>query len=305
MESRHEGWLALVDQSGRPVLPDDSQVPIRSTLKPFQALPLLAIMDSLGLDMQDMAIAMSSHSGESFHLEAVRRLLNKGQVPESALRCGPHPPIHEPSAVQLAQSGHSPTAIHNNCSGKHAGMLAVARHHGFPLEGYLDPNHPVQELIRQHLQAVFPRDRWEPAIDGCGAPIYALSLQATARAYARLDRRQAEAFRQYPHLIGGTGRLDTVLMQELPVIAKGGAEGLQAGAIPHLGLGWAIKVADGNKRAIGPVVLSLLEALGVWDGTGVLSTWHRPAVTNHAGVEVGTTAPSTSLTTWLSASLRG
>jgi L-asparaginase II len=226
---------------------------MRSAAKPFQALPLARAREDL--DQRDLAIASASHLAGGEQLEAVRALLAKAPAGEDELECG--------------LAGEPPARIRHNCSGKHAGMLALCRAHGWPSEGYRRAGHPVQEACVAELAAAtgVPAGELPTGVDGCGVVTIALPLERMAFAFSRLERldgggRVAPAMRAYPHLIRGPGAPDTTLMRALGGwIAKGGAEGLMCAAGPD-GLGLALKVADGSARAIGPALAAFLAELG-------------------------------------------
>jgi len=226
---------------------------IRSSAKPFQALPLARARPDL--DDRDIAIASASHLGDEAQLEAVRALLAKAPAREEELECGPE--------------GSPPSRLRHNCSGKHAGMLALCRAHGWGSEGYRLEGHPVQEAARQELAAAAGMEPRElaTAIDGCGVVTFALPLERMAFAFSRLHEldggaRVASAMRAFPELIRGPGAPDTRLMQLRPGwVAKGGAEGLLCASGPG-GLGLALKVVDGNARALGPALAAFLAELG-------------------------------------------
>jgi L-asparaginase II len=221
---------------------------LRSAAKPIQALPLVRARPDL--EEFEVALACASHHAEPAQLEAVRSLLAKAPATEDDLECG-------------EQEGRPPGRIHHNCSGKHAGMLAVCRNRGWPMQGYRLAEHPLQQEILGEVSAAAALDLGT-AIDGCGVITFALPLEAMARMFSRLRELDAgpatiAAMRAHPDLIGGELSLDTRLMRARPGwIAKGGAEGLMCGATPD-GLGFALKVEDGNQRALGPALAAFLE----------------------------------------------
>lgn len=318
VESRHRATLALVDRSGRVVAavgePDQPVFP-RSAIKPLQALPLVesGAADAAGLGQRELALACASHGGEPVHVGLVEAWLGRLGVGEDALACGPHPPLHGPSAEALWAAGERPGRRHNNCSGKHAGMLTLARHLGAPEAGYERPDHPVQRAIRAALDELTdgaPLD--PPAIDGCGVPTWALPLRALALGFARLAtpdglaparaaaaRRLTLAMIREPLLVAGSGRLCTALL-ELGggLVAKTGAEGVYAAALPGSGLGLAIKVEDGATRAAEVALLAVLFELGWLPPSACrdLARFARPILRNHAGAEVGRIQPAPSWT---------
>lgn len=285
----------------------------RSSAKPFQALPLVRQLQSQPqgerheLRQEEIAVMCASHSGEEEHVRVVESLLRRFELDETHLRCGAHPPLHEPSARNLWQSGAAPRPIHNNCSGKHAGMLVHTKLTGASLESYWDPGHPVQLRILEAVAAFsgVPADEVVLGVDGCGAPVFALPLVGMATAYARLvapenhvdaesaraARTIAYAMRQKPFFVAGSGRLCTGLMEALApwVVAKGGAEGVYCVGLLEKGWGVALKVRDGAARATGPAVIEILAALGVVSpaAEAALAGHRRPVVRNVAGLEVG------------------
>jgi L-asparaginase II len=227
---------------------------LRSAAKPLQALPLARSYPQL--DQEELAIAAASHYGTARHIEAVRKLLAATGGSEDELDCG-------------IQEGRPPQPIYDNCSGKHAGMLATCRAHGWPVEGYRHPDHPLQQLLLEEVAAAAELDPAEvgTGIDGCGVVAFAIPLERVAFAFARLEsldggNRVAEAMRAHPELVGGEGATDTVLMQTHPgTVAKGGADGLLCAG--GRGTGLALKVADGNSRALRPALAALSAGLGV------------------------------------------
>jgi L-asparaginase II len=254
VESRHRVHAVAVEQgrvlaaAGDPAL----VLYLRSTAKPLQALPLAAARPDL--DDRELAIASASHRGEPQHLEAVRSLLAKAGAEEDDLECG--------------AEGNPPRRLAHNCSGKHAGMLALCRARGWPTEGYRLPDHAVQQGCFDVVAAAaeMPRERIPSATDGCGVVTFALPLERAAAAFARLEEldggaRVAAAMRAHPELIRGAGAVDTRLMQLLPGwTAKSGAEGLLCAAAD--GIGVAFKSEDGAMRGIGPAARAFLGGLG-------------------------------------------
>jgi L-asparaginase II len=262
---------AIVEQAGEPGLVSF----LRSSSKPIQALPLVHARDDL--DPREVAIACASHRAEPEQLEAVRRLLTKAPARERELECG-------------IQEGRPPDALHHNCSGKHAGMLALCRARGWRSEGYRYAAHRVQRaMTAAHAEAAeVHEDSMPTAVDGCGVVTFALSLERTARAFSRLPslpggERIAEAMRAHPELIGGAAQADTELMRALPGwIAKGGAEGLMCAADPDR-LGVALKVEDGSHRAMRPALHAFLGRLGL----ELPEDFARVPVRNAHGEDVG------------------
>ncbi|MDH7568287.1 MAG: asparaginase, partial [Armatimonadota bacterium] len=248
----------------------------------------------------------ASHSGSALHIETVQGILAKIGLDESYLQCGVHAPGDAAERERLAQAGEQPTAIHNNCSGKHAGMLALARYLGAPLESYLQPEHPAQQRILNTLARLsgVPAAAIAVGIDGCSAPTFALPICGTATAFARIAaartgwpagdtaaRRISRAMMEHPHLIAGTGRFDTILMRELAgvLFCKGGAEGFFCVGVPGRGIGIALKALDGAGRATAPAAMHLLGVLAVLPEPlpPALDPFARPVVTNAAGIAAG------------------
>jgi L-asparaginase II len=242
----------------RPVFP-------RSSNKPLQAAGLLHA-GWPAEDDQQIALATASHSGEDAHLAVVRRMLADAGLDQSALGCPAMLPLNEAAAHALLARGEQPTPLTMNCSGKHAAMLACAVANGWPVDGYLGEQHPVQVAVRATIEDLAGERVAHVAVDGCGAPQHALSLQGLARAYTALVNREprvADAMRTKPFLVGGTGRDVTRLMQGVPgLVAKDGAEGVYAVALRD-GSAVALKVEDGAGRARTPILVAALRRLGV------------------------------------------
>ena len=321
VESLHVGALVAVASDGteRWRLGNPSLLSFpRSSLKPFQLLALVDAggVERFGLDTTDLAIAAASHSGEDVHLQTVRRLLDKIDAPPSALACGAHEPIDAAAAARLAERGEAPTALHNDCSGKHAAMLALARLLRAPLDGYIELNHPVQRVIRAVLVEVLDLDPNDLVVglDGCSAPAYAVPLARMARGFAWLGQpsaapprwraaleRVSAAMRLHPELVGGShGRVCTELMRagHGALVAKVGAEGY-FGMGHRDGLGVAFKIMDGDAawRARSVVAVAVAERLG-WVAAGGLGE-HGPcvAISNWAGRPTGEVRPAAALNT--------
>jgi len=282
----------------------------RSASKPLQALEvvLAGAADAYGLAPHELALAAGSHNAEPRHVEAARSILAKAGVEESALACGGHRSIDPDTAFAQRRDRVPLTPILSNCSGKHAAMLAAAKHRGDPLDGYLDPDHPVQRAIRDHVAAFAGL---EPAsiqvgLDGCGAPAFAVPLEAMARSIARFGapdadvpgpragaaRRIGDAMRAHPEMVAGHERFDTDLMTSTGgrVLAKAGAEGVHVVAVPERAIGIAVKVDDGSDRGYRAVVVELLRRLGVLadDVADGLRERHGPAaIRSLAGAPAG------------------
>jgi L-asparaginase II len=277
VESVHRVSVAVVQADGRLVAEagDPSQVTFwRSSAKPFQALPLLedGAADAFGLTPPELALACASHSSEPAHLAVAAGFLRRIGASVDDLACGPHTPLSPVVADRVVREGIALTPLWSNCSGKHAGMLALARHHRWPTAGYNLPDHPVQRRILDEVArwAEVPAAEIRTATDGCTAVTFALPLTAMAGAWARFGSaptpgpaRLRSAVTAHPDLVAGTGRLCTELMAAWPgrVLAKVGAAGVYCAALPELGLGIALKVADGDWAAPAPALLAVLRAL--------------------------------------------
>lgn len=318
VESVHSGAVAVVNTNGELLYhAGDAHFPTftRSTIKPFQALPFLCGGGParFGFDTREIALMCASHSGEPMHVNTVQSMLRKAGCDEHHLRCGCHVPIHYAVEDRHPRADMHFTQLHNNCSGKHAGFLAYCVQHGQPLDSYLDPTHPLQQAIRRKLGEVagVAESELKMGIDGCSAPNYALPLSRLAFAYAQLAQGRAAAtdgeamdvlfgaMTSHPELVSGTGRVDLAFMQAMPGdwVAKGGAEAVQAIGIRSAGLGIAIKVADGNSRALYPATISVLQQLGLLGPSGapMLAEWIRPKIRNLKGVQTGEIRPTVRL----------
>lgn len=271
VESTHAGIVLAVRADGsRALALGDVERPIfpRSSNKPLQAVALLDAGWSPP-DEQALALATASHSGTPAHLEVVRRTLSAAGLSAAALGCPAMLPLDVAAAHALLRGGDEVSPLTMNCSGKHAAMLATCVANGWPTEGYLSPDHPVQQAVTATLEELAGESIRSIAVDGCGAPQHALTPAGLARAFARLAtgdgscRRTAEAMRAHPDLVGGPGREVTRLIAGIPgLVAKDGAEGVFAAALPD-GSAAAVKVADGSTRAAVPLLVQALRALGV------------------------------------------
>ena len=314
VESVHRGALAVADARGR-LVAEIGDVTIgaflRSAAKPIQLLPLVESggADRLGLGPRELAVAAASHSGSPAQVAAVTTLLERAGLEASALGCGYQEPRNRQSLTRtLATNGADRSAVYNNCSGKHAAMLALAVTLGAPPAGYLDPAHPAQALILARTRELtgLPPDRAHFGIDGCSAPTLFTSLAEMAAAFARLGAaaqtagapaaRIQAAMATHPDMLGEPSSFNSVLAQVLGdrFLAKLGAEGVFCVAIPAAELGLALKIEDGASRALGPVVLEALIQLGVVtpEELGPLAAHHRPVLKNWRGTSIGELRPS-------------
>ena len=325
VESVHNGALAIADAQGRLIASygdPDVVTFLRSSAKPFQAVPMVETGAAAAYDLtpRELALTCASHQGRDMHAEVALSIQDKIGAAETDLLCGVHDPGDPATARRLDRAGEKPTPNRHNCSGKHSGMLVLARHHDWPLANYVHPQHPAQQLILKTFAELcgLPVGDVLVGIDGCSAPNFAVPLVNAAAAYARLadpgrlPHRRANALRTlfyamtaYPEMISGPGGFDTELMRRRPglLIAKGGAEGyhcvgLAAGALrpgsPALGL--AVKIADGNHRAVPVVVLEALRQLGFLepdDEEALLLHGYGPRLTlrNFRGLTTGETRP--------------
>jgi L-asparaginase II len=240
----------------------------RSSNKPMQAVGMLRC--GLDLDGELLALAAASHSGEDFHVEGVRKILVDAGLSEDALQCPASWPLDEATAHALIARGEGKSRIRMNCSGKHAAMLATCVRNGWPTEDYRDPDHPLQQAIRRAVEELAGERAAATGVDGCGAPVLALTLHGLARAFRSLvlaapgtpERQVADAMRAYPAWTSGTTREETKLMTAIPgLLLKGGAEGVDAFALPD-GRAGAVKIDDGAARARTPITASVLRQLG-------------------------------------------
>ena len=282
VESVHRGRLVVCDPDGnvlQAVGDPGAYIYARSSAKPFQALPLVhsGAADAFGLTERELAVACASHNAEEPHLAAVRSILEKVGLTEDDLQSGAHLPLYEPEADKLIRSGEEPRPIHGNCSGKHAGMLALCVHEGYETATYRDPAHLLQRRILGLIAEVcgLREDEVLVAGDNCGVPAFALPLRSFATGLARLATGNAlpdelalaalrigDAMREQPFMVAGSGRFDTDLMESTDLLVKGGAEAVLAVGSRN-GWGMAFKVSDGAVRAVRPVALAALGGMGV------------------------------------------
>jgi L-asparaginase II len=323
VESRHRGAIVLADPEGKVLLQiGDARLSTstRSTIKPIQALPIITsgAADHFNLTNRELAAASASHEGEHIHTETAAAMLARAGLDETALRCGAHAPYSVDAARQLERDGLPFNQLHNNCSGKHAGMLLTAVHRGLSIEDYFLPEHPIQREIIKTLARLGDLAQDLPtAIDGCSAPTFGVPLDSLAIAFARLvnatsetetaialdsdlaqaAKRVVSAMIEYPEMIGGTKeRFDTDLLRAArgKLICKVGAEAVYSvGVLPcdkfPRGLGLSFKMEDGSYRGLAPTVVETLAQLGVLDEMEVtqLASYHRPIIDNRRGLHVG------------------
>ena len=285
---------------------------MRSAAKPLQALPTIesGAADKFGLSPREIAVMAASHSGCKIHARAVQEILTKAGLRPENLLCGIHPPVYPPERERLIREGLAPTPLHNNCSGKHAGMLVLAKFLEASVEDYLCLDHPAQKLIQKTIaeMAEISPSAISAGTDGCGAPAFLLSLEKMALTYARLakpenlthqraaaSQRIRSAMSEFPEMVAGAGRFTTELMSVAgdKLFCKGGALGVYCVGVPERGLGIALKIDDGSTSAAPPVVLEMLSRLQVLDEEELdaLKSYRRPSIKNWRGEVVGEVLP--------------
>lgn len=299
----------LIDSIGEPA----ARTYIRSAAKPFQIMPFLndGLDEHFGLTDTEVAVIMASHNGEAVHIEAVQSILKKVGLSPEALKCAFHPPMHPSSAQEHALKNAPASPIYNNCSGKHSGMLALARFHNWPLDHYLDPEHPVQKRILEVISdfSGLPGTQIGVGVDGCSAPVFFLPIQNMAFMYAKLaegkiapTERICDLMAAHPEMIAGRDRFDTDVMRVMAgrVVSKVGAEGIRCiGIRGERPLGIALKIEDGSKRASEAVIMEVLVQLDLIATSELkqLAKYRRPVMVNHAGIETGWIEPNFQLPT--------
>ncbi len=305
-ESIHIAFAVVVDSSGNPIFSTgDSQyfTCIRSSLKPFQAAASVkqGAVEAAGFNMQELALMCASHKGQRMHQNVVSKMLEKLGMTVNELECGSHYPSDKMTKNQLIFEKTRPRAIHNNCSGKHAGMLAIAKHLGYPINNYINKNHPVQKTIIKYVKSITGLKDIATEIDGCSVPTPFLTLQTIAEMFQMLasgTRPELEqvynAMSQYPEMIGGSNHFDSIFINSLKGrgITKVGGEAIRGIAIKTENqgpIGIAIKILDGNFRAMPVIVMKLLEHLGLLmkDELTKLDKFRTNVLTNHNGIEYG------------------
>jgi L-asparaginase II len=262
----------------------------RSAAKPFQAQPLVddGVVERFGLKREDLALACASHSSQPDQVALVREFLQRIGCSERDLMCGPHKPLSDAVAKDYETHGVRLTAVTSNCSGKHTGMLALAKQHGWPIEFYARVDHPVQQRCLKSVAAFsdVPQGEVGVGVDGCGVACFALPLRNMALAYTRLEGPILEAMVLHPELIAGQGRPCTEMMRAHPgrVVTKVGAEGVYSALLVRERLGVALKVVDGHSLASALAIASVLSELGLKPQPSSLL---RKAITNSRGETVG------------------
>ncbi|WP_299427779.1 asparaginase [uncultured Meiothermus sp.] len=308
IENRHKVSLAIVDPTGRLLAYSGNPhlwAHLRSSAKPFQALALYrsGAIERFGITPAEVALTCASHDGMEQHVAIAGNYLRKIGLDASYLACGAHLPFDPASRKALQQAGQPATVLHNNCSGKHTGMVAAALAMGADPRGYEQPEHPVQQLNLQTLRDLSSFNQISYGVDGCSVPTFVLPLASAARMFALLARPEAAPFeyreglgavframRQHPDLVAGPQSIDTVLMQTLPgLVSKRGADGYYGMALRDTRwgeIGIALKVESGSNEAREPMVVRLLEELGLLSPEVALE-WRRPLIRNVRRLEVG------------------
>lgn len=310
VESIHRGHVAVVDAEGRLLAwagePRLLVFP-RSAFKPFQSYPFVAsgAFARSGLGADALALISGSHGGTDAHASLAREILARAGVDEGALRCGTHTPYDEATAAALRDRREKPGPLRHNCSGKHAGMLLYAALSGASLDDYVDPNHPVQREIFDRFAELMGEPFVDPvpAIDGCSAPTPRIPLTTLAHSFALLARgadrggrpvpalaQIRDAMRAHPEMVAGEGRLDTIVMRTVAnVVCKAGAEAVHAAGLLDRGIGIAVKIEDGSRRALGPAAVGALGEVGALGAavSAALAEQAERRLQNSAGLEVG------------------
>jgi L-asparaginase II len=323
VESTHRGVVVVADVDGKVVASaGDPERPayFRSSAKPYQAIPLIesGAADAFGFTEREVALACSSHDSTPDHQRGVARMLEKAGLHDEDLRCGISLPVDPPEMARSVLGLVWPSQVQCECSGEHAGMLAACKHLGYPLDTYVDRDHPLQRRILEIVAAAVRRDPDDVVLgtDGCSIPTFGATIREFALAYATFavpERAPAGAGRElapaidrlrsamtaYPEMVCNEGVLDTDIMQfsNGRIVAKLGAEALLCLAVPERGLGIAIADESGSKRGLGPAAIAVLEQLGLADAEliSVLRERHSGAVTNFKGVPVGEIRPALEL----------
>jgi len=313
VESVHYGSIAVAEAGGQLLycVGDPYFMTfLRSSAKPFQAVAVVesGAAKEFGFISSEIAIIAGSHSGEEFHVQAVRSILDKIGLGTQNLKCGVHPPISDGSLSETVDIRPENSPIYHNCSGKHAGMLAIAVFKSLSVDDYISPSHPVQKLIKKTISEIccYPEDKIGMAIDNCSAPNFALPLYNMALGFARLvtpnavPREKAYAYNtvatamlDHPEYVAGSGRFDTLVIGSSgeKIIAKAGAEALECFSYIDRKMGVAVKIIDGSKRALFPVSVELLYKMGARAKSMELEQFHRPVIHNWRGLEVGRIEP--------------
>lgn len=315
IESLHEGFICVTDSNKKTVFSIgdiNSKVYLRSSAKPIQSVAFVhsGAMDRFDISLEELAVISSSHSGEDFHRKSVSSILGKIGLGEDDLECGVANPYNKDMINDLIKKGHRPSKLYNCCSGKHAAMLAVCRHYGYPTKGYTELEHPVQKLILKIIAELLEceAEDIQTGVDGCGVPSLLITLHQASYLYSLLAQGSKGSSRykdcfgliqkamiSYPCMVNGDKEFCTDLITHSngSAIGKVGAEGIYCVAVPEKQLGICIKTGDGSERAVYPVTIHLLKELGVLDDDAIkkLIQWAYPPVKDHKGNVVGYTIP--------------
>ncbi|MFZ5986956.1 MAG: asparaginase [Bacillota bacterium] len=315
VESIHKGHMCVTASNKKIVYyigDADADIYLRSSAKPIQAVAFVnsGAMEKFDINLKELAIICSSHSGEDFHREAVSSVLKKIGLSEDNLSCGVANPYNRDMINELIKKGERPSQLYNCCSGKHAGMLALCRYYDFPVEGYTETGHPVQQLILKTIAELLEVELGDlyTGIDGCCIPTFNITLHQASYLYSLLAHgskgptRFSECFgliqkamTTYPRMINGDKEFctDLITHSEGRVIGKVGAEGIYCAAVPEKQLGICLKISDGNERGVYPVIIHVLRQLGILDDKAMdnLKLWAYPPVKNHKGKTVGYSVP--------------
>ncbi|MWV47312.1 asparaginase [Paenibacillus sp. HJL G12] len=283
MECAHHGHICIVNDQGeiKASAGDPNFVTFtRSAAKPLQAISAIrgGIASHYGLSEKEIAIMTASHLAEPNHVEVLKSIMKKTGLSESELVCAPSYPLNEESKEEVLRHNGSRQRLYHNCSGKHLGVLAYCKMKGYPLEGYAEPEHPVQQEIIETVSMMCGLEPQQVGLgtDGCGFPVFALPLSAMATAYAKLacperieDKATKEAvititqaMNRYPEMVGGTGRIDSLILQDTNIVAKGGFKGVYCFGLKKERLGIAFKVLDGSEEEWGWIVEAILSQIG-------------------------------------------
>ncbi|MGG0668544.1 asparaginase [Sporosarcina koreensis] len=315
IESIHRGDIAIVNAKGEVIssVGDIGKVVFaRSSMKPLQAIPVIetGAADHYHFDDGDLALACASHNGEKQHTKRATSILSRLELDEAHLKCGTHPPRRQEAYEELIRSGGESTAIHNNCSGKHSGMLATAKYMNENVDDYYKIDHPVQQRILSVISELtdVPKEDIEIGTDGCGVPVHGIPLRNLALGFARMadpsdlkeTRQQSigrvtDAMMNAPEMVGGTSRFCTDFMKHMrgKMFGKVGAEGVYCVGVPKAGIGIAVKIEDGNSRATSSVILEILSQMDLIDEkeAKVLESYHFPTLLNARKEKVGMLKP--------------
>ena len=319
VESIHRGDIAIVDAKGEVIssIGDIEKVIFaRSSMKPLQTIPIIetGAADRYHFDDGDLALACASHNGEKQHTERAASIISRLGLEVDHLKCGMHPPRRQEAYEELIKSGGNVTPIHNNCSGKHSGMLATAQHMNESVDDYYKIEHPVQQRILTVISELtdVPMEDIQIGIDGCGVPVHGIPLRNLALGFARMAdpseleesrqqsiRRVTTAMMNAPEMVGGTSRFCTDFMKHMSgkMFGKVGAEGVYCVGVPKAGIGIAVKIEDGNARATSAVIMEILSQMDLLDEqeANALESYHYPPLLNARKELVGMLKPMFSI----------